>query len=59
MLTPSTPTLTISNSVSSIHSADANVSLTPEVPAQATEFISSSLNLRPWAWAMATKGATL
>ena len=44
MLTPSTPARAIANSVSSIHSADANVSLTPVWPAQATELSSSIRN---------------
>ena len=60
-LTPSTPTLAKLNSVSSIHSADANVSLTPvrpRHPASAAEFSSSTRNARPRAWAAATYGAT-
>src|SRR3979490_3241912 len=58
MLTPSTPTRVISNSVSSAHRAEANVSLTPRRPLHATEFISSRRNCRPRACAIATYPAT-
>ncbi len=57
-LTPSTPTLAKPNSVSSIHSAAANVSLTPARPSQAAEFSSPIRNCSPRACATATYGAT-
>ena len=41
MLTPATPSRAIANSSSSIHSADANVSLTPRLPLHPTELSSS------------------
>ena len=47
MLTPSTPERAVANSVSSIHSADANVSLTPGWPAHATELSSSMRTVAP------------
>ena len=48
MLTPSTPTAARLNSVSSAHSAEANVLLTPRLPAHAAEFSSSSRKRSLW-----------
>ena len=58
-LTPSTPVFARLNSVSSIQSADAKVSLTPFCPELEAEFSSSTRNCRWSAWAMFTYGAML
>ena len=57
-LTPSTPTLAMSNIVSSAHRADANVSLTPLAPSHEAELISVRRNGRPWRCATDTNGAS-
>ena len=53
MLTPSTPERAIENSVSITHRAEANVSLTPGMPLQATELSSSTRKVAPWLCAYA------
>ena len=44
------------NIVSSAHSAEANVSVTPLAPWQEAEFISATRNGRLWRWATAMNG---
>ena len=58
-LTESTPTWARLKSVSSIHSAEANVSLTPRLPEQETELSSSTRNWMPRLWTSETNGAIL
>ena len=59
MFTPSTPARAMLKRVSSTHSAEANVSLTPRAPPQETLLSSSARNGMPRAWAVAIAAAML